>query len=212
MTDVRIEHLVTGGTIPVQGTEVYIENNVFIVGNDEEVIVVDAAHDAEAIARRVGDRKTLGILLTHGHGDHVNAARDLQQRLDANLFLHPADHFLWRDCHGEDAPLPDVEIQHGDAFTVGGVTLTTRHTPGHTPGSVCFVASELGAVLSGDTLFRGGPGATRWTYSSFPQIIESIQQRLFSLPGELTVLPGHGPQTTIQAETVQLQAYIERGW
>lgn len=212
MSDVRIEHLVTGGTISVQGNDVFIENNVFLVGNDSEVIVIDAAHDASAIATAVGDRQALGILLTHGHGDHVNAALDLKSRLDTNLYLHPADTFLWHHCHGDDATPPDFEIAHGQEFMVGEATLSTRHTPGHTPGSVCFVIPALNTVLTGDTLFRGGPGATRWEYSSFPQIIESIEEQLFTLDSEMAAMPGHGPGTTLREEHEQLQTYIDRGW
>ena len=206
MSDIRIERLTTTGTMRI-GFE--IENNVWLVGNDDEVIVIDAAHDAAAIALAVGERQVHGILLTHGHEDHVNAAVELAQRIDAQLFLHPADLFLWNDVHN---PSPDVDIVEGAQFTVGDVTLTTLHTPGHTPGSVSFVAESLGVVFSGDTLFHGGPGATRWEYSSFEQIITSIQEKLFTLNPALHVLPGHGQATTLQAETEQLQQYVDRGW
>lgn len=212
MSDVRIEHLLTGGNIPVNGQQFYIENNVFLVGNDEAVIVIDAAHNAEAIAEAVGDRQVLGILLTHGHGDHINAAVETKELLDSHLYLHPADHFLWEHSYGSTEPTPDFELVDGAEFHIADVTLTTLHTPGHTPGSVCFNAPELGVVFTGDTLFQGGPGATRWEYSSFPQIIDSIQTKLFTLDHDLIALPGHGAQTTLREETKQLQHYIDRGW
>lgn len=215
MDDVRIERVITAGTIgagrpglPPEG--VALENNVWLVGDDERVIVIDAAHDAGAIAAAVGERETLGILLTHGHEDHVNAARDLAARLDAHLYLHPADLFIWAETHGD--ALPDFELTDGAVFAVAGVELATVHTPGHTPGSVCFVAPALGTVFSGDTLFQGGPGATRWEYSSFPQIVESIRTRLFALPGDTAALPGHGASTTIAREEPALEEWLRRGW
>lgn len=215
MSEVRVERVVTRGFIgagqpgfPPEGFE--IENNVWVVGNDSEVIVIDAAHDAKAIAEAVGERNVLGILLTHGHEDHVNAAVEAASLLDTHLYLHPADLFLWQSTY-EDA-MPDFELADRATFYVGGTEIVTAHTPGHTPGSVCFIASGLGTVFSGDTLFQGGPGATRWEYSSFPQIVSSIQEQLFVLPEAMAARPGHGDNTTIAAEKPQLEAWLQRGW
>ena len=215
MNEVRVECVTTQGTILVDrgGAEPEafpIENNVWIVGDDEQVVIIDASHDAGAIAEAVGDRETLGILLTHGHNDHVNAAVELAERLDALIHLHPDDLFLWSETHGDR--LPDIELAHAASFMVSGVELTTLHTPGHTPGSVCFAAPSLETVFSGDTLFQGGPGATRWEYSSFPEIIDSISTRLFPLSGETSVRPGHGAGTTIASEQPALENWLARGW
>lgn len=214
-TQIRIERLITSGTIgagrpglPPEG--VLLENNVWLVGDDSRVLIIDAAHDGAAIAAAVGDRETLGVLLTHGHEDHVNAALDVANRLDTHLYLHPDDLFIWRETHGDD--LPDFELAEGAVFQVGDVELVTRHTPGHTPGSVCFVAPALDTVFSGDTLFHGGPGATRWEYSSFPQIVESIRRELFTLPAEMVVQPGHGAQTQIGVEQPALESWLARGY
>lgn len=214
MPQVHIERIVTSGEIgagrpglPADG--IHLENNVWLIGDAERVLVIDAAHDAQAIAHAVGDRETLGILLTHGHEDHVNAALDAAKLLDTHLYLHPEDLFLWHETHGD--AVPDFELADGATFQVGDVELTTRHTPGHTPGSVCFVAPALNTVFSGDTLFQGGPGATRWEYSSFPQIISSIRESLFTLPDEMIVQPGHGDQTAISAEQPALEAWLARG-
>lgn len=215
MSEARVERVVTVGRIgkgrpdlPPEGVE--LENNVWVIGDDAQALIIDAAHDAEAIARAVGDREALGILLTHGHEDHVNAAVDAARLLDTNIYLHPADLFLWEQTHGE--ALPDFELADGASFAAAGVEFQTAHTPGHTPGSVCFIAPALGMVFSGDTLFQGGPGATRWDYSSFEQIVESIRARLLPLPGATAVRPGHGDSTRIDAEAPQLDAWLARGW
>jgi glyoxylase-like metal-dependent hydrolase (beta-lactamase superfamily II) len=215
MTEVRIERVVTSGLIgagrpgfPPEG--VALENNVWVIGDDAEAIVIDAAHDADAIARAEGYRETLGILLTHGHEDHVNAALATAALLDTHLYLHPADLFLWEQTHGSQTP--DFELADGAGFTVAGTEIVTLHTPGHTPGSVCFAAPALGTVFSGDTLFRGGPGATRWEYSSFEQIVTSIRGQLFTLPADTSARPGHGDSTTIAQEQPDLEAWLARGW
>ena len=213
MAAVSIERIITSGFIgaarpgfPAGG--IALENNVWLVGDEERVLIIDAAHDADAIVAAVGDREVLGLLLTHGHEDHVNAAVQVAQALDTHIYLHPADLFLWHETHGE--ALPDFELAHGATFQVGDIELATRHTPGHTPGSVCFVAPALDTVFSGDTLFQGGPGATRWEYSSFPGIVESIRTQLFTLPTELTVQPGHGDHTTIGIEQPALEAWLSQ--
>ncbi|MBL3686981.1 MBL fold metallo-hydrolase [Leucobacter zeae] len=215
MGGARVERIVTSGLLgagrpgyPAGG--VPIENNVWLLGDDEQVLVIDASHDASAIADAVGDREPLGILLTHGHEDHVNAAVELARRLDSHLYLHPADLGIWEETHRE--AVPDFELADGAAFLAAGVEVVTLHTPGHTPGSVCFAVPALDTVFTGDTLFQGGPGATRWDYSSFPQIVESIRTRLFSLPTETAALPGHGDGTSIGTELPGLDAWLARGW
>ena len=208
---IQVQRVVTDGVLgagrpgfPVGG--VPIDNNVFVIGDDDSAIIIDAAHDAEAVARAVGDRDPLGILLTHGHEDHVNAAVALADRLDTHLYLHPADLFLWEETHGVER-LPDFELADGAVFSVAGIELVTLHTPGHTPGSVSFYAGSLATLFSGDTLFEGGPGATRWEYSDFPQIIDSITGKLLTLPAATTVWPGHGAATTVGAEKPQIEAW-----
>ena len=209
MAGAHVEHLVTSGTFSLDGGTWDVDNNVWIVGDDHEVIVIDAAHDADAIARAVGDRALRAIVCTHAHNDHIDAAPELAARTGAPVLLHPDDLPLWKQTHPERAP--DAELADGQVLTVAGVDLTVLHTPGHAPGAVCLYAPALGALFSGDTLFAGGPGATGRSYSHFPTIIESIRERLLALPGDTVVHTGHGDTTTIGAEAPHLQDWIARG-
>lgn len=204
----RIERLVTSGTFSLDGGTWDVDNNVWIVGDDTEVVVIDPAHDPAAIHAAVGDRAVRAILLTHGHDDHIRAAKATAELLNAPIHLHPADRMLW-DAVYDTAP--DAELADGDEITIAGVALQAVHTPGHSPGSTSFVASDLGAVFSGDTLFNGGPGATGRSYSDFPTIIDSIRDRLLVLSADTVVYTGHGDTTTIGAEAPQLQEWIDRG-
>lgn len=204
----RIDGLVTAGNSKPDGPPEH-ENNVWLVGDDAEVIVVDPAHDANAVAEAVGGRTVKAILLTHGHWDHVRAALDFAAIVGGPPRLNVEDRFLWEREHGDAVFEP---IADGDRFTVAGVELEARHTPGHTPGSTSFVIEDLRAVLTGDTLFEGGPGATRWDYASFERIIASIEASLLTLPDNYVVHTGHGPTTTIGAERPALPEWVARGW
>jgi glyoxylase-like metal-dependent hydrolase (beta-lactamase superfamily II) len=193
----RIDHTVTSGTFSLDGGTWDVDNNVWVIGDDRECVVIDAPHEADPIAELIGDRRLLAVLCTHAHDDHVTAANELADRFDAPVRLHPDDEVLWRMTYRHSAfePLAD-----GDGIEVGGTTLDVLHTPGHSPGAVCFSAPELGAVFTGDTLFQGGPGATGRSYSDFDTIVGSIRSRLLTLPPETVVHTGHGPDTTIGAE------------
>jgi len=206
---VRVEKVVTSGTFSLDGGTWDVDNNVWLVGDDQDVIVIDAAHDADAIKAAVGSRRVNAILCTHGHNDHIDAAPALADLTGAPIWLHPADAALWGMAH----PIrqPDAELHAGQVVTVAGIDLQVLHTPGHSPGAVCFYAPALGAVFSGDTLFAGGPGATGRSFSDFPTIIDSISHRLLNLPDETVVHTGHGYDTTIGAEAPHLDDWVVRG-
>ncbi|WP_306192287.1 MBL fold metallo-hydrolase [Streptomyces sp. MK5] len=210
MSAVRIERLVTFGQFTLDGGTWDVENNVWIVGDDHEAIVIDAAHDAEAIAAAVGDRRLTAIVCTHAHNDHIDAAPALAARTGAPMLLHADDLPLWKQTHPDRTP--DGELADGQVLCVAGVELTVLHTPGHAPGAVCLYAPGPTALFSGDTLFAGGPGATGRSYSDFGTIVDSIRDRLLTLPGETVVHTGHGETTTVAAEAPHVQEWLDRGF
>lgn len=194
-TDVRIDKIVVGP----------FENNVFVVRDKHsgEAVLIDAANEHELlleVCRETGVRR---VLTTHGHWDHIQAVTALR---DAGIEVGIAD--------ADAAMLPsyDFTIPDNDVLTVGGLRFRAIHTPGHTPGSTCFELDGHPVVFSGDTLFPGGAGNTATKGASFDEIISSIDRRLFTLPAETLVLPGHGLDTTVGTERPNLNAWIERGW
>ena len=204
----QVERLVTSGIFSLDGQDFDVDNNVWLVGDDSEVVVVDAAHDAGAIIAAIGGRRVVAVICTHGHNDHITAAPDIAAATGADIHLHPDDRMLWDVVHPgvETIPLAD-----GEVISVAGTDLQVLHTPGHSPGGVSLYAPDLGVVLSGDTLFHGGPGATGRSFSSFPTILDSIRERLLSLPSETRVLTGHGDETTIGAEASSYDEWVSRG-
>jgi glyoxylase-like metal-dependent hydrolase (beta-lactamase superfamily II) len=194
----RIEKVVVAGVFSLDGQDFDVENNVWLVGDDDEVLVVDAPHDAAPIVEAIGDRRVTAIVLTHGHNDHVTAAPALREATGAPLWFHPEDRPLWEMTHPDTAW--DADLADGTRFAVAGTTLTALHTPGHSPGSTCLHAPDLGVVFTGDTLFKGGPGATGRSFSDHPTIVRSIRSRLLTLHGDTVVHTGHGDDTTIAAE------------
>lgn len=202
-----IEQLTTDGAFTLDGQSFDVTNNVWLVGDDREVLVIDAAHDAEAIAAAVGDRRVAMIVCTHGHNDHINAAVELSGLVDAPVALHPNDRMLWDAVHPDRAP--DLDLSDGQVLSVGGTDLQVLHTPGHSPGCVCLYGD--GVLFSGDTLFQGGPGATGRSYSDFDTIIASIRERLLVLPDDTIVHTGHGESTRVGDEAGDLDEWLARG-
>ena len=204
----RIDRVVTSGTFNLDGGSWDVDNNVWVVGDDDQVVIVDAAHTAPAIIDAVAGRHVVAVVLTHGHDDHVTVAPELSAELHAPILLHPGDDVLWKVTH------PDVTYRNLDdrqRIDLAGTEIEVIHAPGHSPGSVCLYLPEADVLFSGDTLFQGGPGATGRSYSDFGTIIDSIRGSLLTLPEQTRVHTGHGDPTTIGAEAPQLAEWIARG-
>ena len=203
----RLGHAVSSGTFSLDGATYDVDNNIWVVGDDEECVVIDAPHSVEDILAVVSGRRVRAIVCTHAHDDHVRVAPALREAVQAPILLHPDDRPLWELTHGGDeegAELWDVDLSDGMTLTIGGAAVTVLHTPGHAPGAVCLYVHDLGCVFTGDTLFQGGPGATGRSYSDADLIVNSIRKRLLELPDETVVHTGHGPDTTIGAERANL--------
>ena len=199
----RVDHGVVSGTFSLDGETFDVDNNVWVVGDDEQCIVIDAPHDVDAIMKVVGGRAVKAIICTHAHDDHVRVAPALRERTGAPILLHPDDRPLWELTHTHE--LWDADLTDGQSIKIGGAALSVIHTPGHAPGAVCLYSHDLGCVVTGDTLFEGGPGATGRSFSDAKVIVASIRRRLFDLPDETVVHTGHGADTTIGAERVNLE-------
>ncbi|HWC15158.1 MAG TPA: MBL fold metallo-hydrolase [Actinomycetota bacterium] len=181
-----------------------MENNVYVLEcpHTHEAFLVDASFEAEKILAEASGCDIVAILQTHGHFDHVQALAELKERLAVPVYAHPSD----------DYPVAiDRVLSDGDVLTFGkGHEVKVLHTPGHTPGGVCFLTGNH--LIAGDTLFPGGPGNTWGDPDAFAQIIDQIEAKLFTLPDETIVYPGHGKGTTIGAEKPHLQEWKDRGW
>jgi glyoxylase-like metal-dependent hydrolase (beta-lactamase superfamily II) len=204
-----IELVVTSGIFSLDGQDFEVDNNVWLVGDDHEVLVIDAAHDHEPILAAIGGRAVAGIVATHGHNDHINAGAALADAVGAPILLHPDDAELWAQVYPERRW--DQDLTDGDELRAGGHELVVLHTPGHTPGGVSLYDAGAAVVFSADTLFNGGPGATGRSFSDFPTIIESIRTKLLTLPADTVVHTGHGGDTRIGDEAPHLEEWIARG-
>jgi len=183
--------------------------NTWLVGDTDEVIVVDPGRDAEAVLAAVSDREILAVICTHGHPGHVAAALEVAARDEAPVALHPRDVLAWREAHrGRE---PDIDMAEGGIFEVAGVALEVIHTPGHSPGSVSLYCEQLGVVFSGDALTADGPAPHAGEYPDFPGQLSAIGQELLTLPDETRVLPGHGEETTVETAGKLFDSWVAAG-
>ena len=197
-----IDRVITSGIFSLDGEDFDVDNNIWLVGDEREVIVVDAAHDHRPIIDGIGGRRVKAIVCTHAHNDHINAAASLADETGAPIWLHPDDTMLWEVVYPDRRV--DDHLRDGQTIDIGGAEVTMLHTPGHSPGGVCIHLPSEGVVFSGDTLFNGGPGATGRSFSDYGLILDSIERSLFNLPEHTTVLTGHGDSTSISAEKPSL--------
>ena len=181
------------------------EVNAWLVGDDEEVIVIDPGSDAAAVLAAVGEREILAVICTHGHREHIAAATEVADRDEAPIALHALDRVAWRETHTDGDP--DIPMADGGVFEVADVSLEVMHTPGHSPGSVCLYSEDLGVVFTGDTLLAGGPAAHDGEFPDYAGQLTAIGEQLLTLPGDTRVLPGHGEETTITLAERQFDSW-----
>jgi glyoxylase-like metal-dependent hydrolase (beta-lactamase superfamily II) len=180
--------------------------NTWIVGDDEEVIVIDPGSDAAGVLDAVGDREVLAVICTHGHSDYVGAALEVAERDEAPVALHPKDRAPWREAHpGDEA---DIEMEDGGVFEVADVQLEVIHAPGHTAGSVCLYCEDLGVVFTGHALLAEGPAQQDGEFPDFSGQLNAIGESLLTLPPETRVLPGHGPETTVGVAEKKFDSWV----
>jgi glyoxylase-like metal-dependent hydrolase (beta-lactamase superfamily II) len=185
------------------------DGTAWVVGDDDEVIVIDPGKDAAGVLEAVGDREILAVICTHGHASHVAAAIEVAERDEAPVALHPADRLHWRVAHPDDEA--EIGMADGGRFEVADVALEVIHTAGHTPGSVSLYCADLDAVFTGDTLLATGPAAHDGEYPDFPGQLTAIGERLLDLPPRTRVLPGHGEETTISAAAKRFDGWVTAG-
>jgi len=183
--------------------------STWIVGDDEEVIVIDPGSDAAGLLDAVGDREVLAVICTHGHAAQVAAALEVAEQDEAPVALHPKDRSLWREAHpGEDA---DIEMEDGGVFEVADVGLEVIYAPGHTAGSVCLYCEDLGAVFTGHVMLADGPAPQDGEYPDFAGQLNAIGEYLLPLPADTRVLPGQGPETTIAMAEKNFDSWVAAG-
>jgi glyoxylase-like metal-dependent hydrolase (beta-lactamase superfamily II) len=180
--------------------------NTWLVGDDEEVIVIDPGADGAAVLDAVGDREVMAVICTHGHAAHAAAAVEVADRDAAPIALHPLDRVGWREVHPDEDP--DIDMADGGIFEVADVQLEVLHSPGHTPGSVCLYCEALEAVFSGDTLLESGPAEHDGEFPDIAGQLTAIGEQLLTLPRNTRVLPGHGDETTIAAAEKQFDHWV----
>jgi glyoxylase-like metal-dependent hydrolase (beta-lactamase superfamily II) len=185
------------------------EANAWLIGDDEEVIVIDPGEDAASVLEQVGDREILAVICTHGHESHVAAAIEVAERDEAPVALHRADRLLWRTAHGGGDP--EIEMADGGRFDVADVQLEVIHTGGHTPGSVSLYCEGLEVVFTGDALSANGPVGHEGLFVNFPAQLTAIGERLLDLPASTRVLPGHGEESTIGDAAKQFADWVSAG-
>ena len=198
----------TAGTFEFGDEKFEVLNNTWIIEADKDgVIVIDPAHDAEAIMKVIGDREVYLVACTNGYGPHIGAALTIAEETEADIALHPREMRAWRRVHGAEHR-PEIDVEGGGALDVGDLHIDVLALPGTSPGTVGYYVSQLGAVFSGDTLLKGSPGQVGDTYLDYTTQLASIGENLLTLPPDTRVLPDRGPSTTVEAENKNFDAWV----
>lgn len=181
--DMQIKRLVVG----------FLENNCYLIKclYSGEMTIIDPGAEAEKILAEINAEKVRFILITHGHHDHIGALEELRKKTAAQVGIHPLD------ARALKSP-PDFLFDDGQLLKMGRIKIKVIHTPGHSPGGVCFLIDEI--LFSGDTIFPNGPGNTAIPGASYKKILESIHKKIFTLPEKTIIFPGHGPETRVGQE------------
>jgi glyoxylase-like metal-dependent hydrolase (beta-lactamase superfamily II) len=182
--------------------------NTWIVGDDDEVIVIDPGGDAAEVLAAVGDREILAVICTHGHPGHCRSALAVAERDEAPVALHPADRREWREVHDTD---PDIEMEDDGRFEVGGVTLEVLHAPGHSKGSVCLYSEDLDVVFTGDVVTETGPVPREDGYPNWGRQLDAIGAQILTLPEQTRILPGHGDELTVADAEKRFNSWVTAG-
>jgi len=182
--------------------------NGWVIGDDEEVIVIDPGQDATAVMSVVGHREVLAVICTHGHAGHCGAALAVAERDEAPVALHPGDRQAWLEVHDT---APDIDMEDEGRFQVGGVTLEVLHAPGHSRGSVCLYCEELEVVFTGDVVTQAGPVAREDGYPNWGRQLDAIGARVLTLPASTRILPGHGDELTVALAEKRFDSWVSAG-
>lgn len=182
--------------------------NTWIVGDDQEVIVIDPGGDAAAVLAAVGDREVAAVICTHGHAGHASAALAVAERDEAPIALHPADRQAWRELHEED---PEIDMEDGGRFEVAGITLEVLHAPGHSRGSVLLYSEELEAAFTGDVIGENGPVPYEASFPNWARQLDAIGGQVLTLPPQTRLLPGHGGELTVADAEKRFNSWVSAG-
>jgi len=183
--------------------------NTWVIGDDDEVIVVDPGESADAVMNTVGQRDVLAVICTHGHARHFAAAFDVARRDEAPVALHAADKLSWREAH--KATEPDIQMEQGGIFEVADVTLEVIHAPGHSPGSVGLYCDGLGVLFAGDILNAGGPVPHDGYFDDFPGQLSAIGAHVLTLAGDTRILAGHGEELSVAVAERRFDSWVSAG-
>lgn len=182
--------------------------NTWILGNDDEVIVIDPGDDAANVMAAVGDREVMAVICTHGHAAHAAAAIEVAERDEALVALHPADRSHWRELHQTD---PDIEMEDEGKFGVAGVELEVLHAPGHSRGSVVLYCEDLDAAFTGDVVNTDGPVPHEDEFPNWGRQLDAIGAQILTLPADTRLLPGHGEELTVDVAEKRFNGWVAAG-